>query len=52
MEQKQYEYRHLNDLEDECLSTVLSSCPYPLLALVLKETPEAIRERILGLLDG
>ena len=52
MEQKQYEYRHLNDLEDESLSIVLSSCPYSLLALVLKATPEAMRERMLGLLDG
>ena len=52
MEQKQYEYRHLNDLEDESLSIVLSSCPYSLLALVLKATPEEMRERMLGLLDG
>ena len=52
MEQKQYEYRHLNDLEDESLSIVLSSCPYSLIALVLKATPEAMRDRMLGLLDG
>ncbi len=31
---------------------MLASCPYSLLALVLKATPEAMRERMLGLLDG
>ena len=51
MEPKQYEYRHFNDVEDESLSIVLSSCPYSLLALVLKATPEAMRDRMLGLLD-
>ena len=51
MEQKQYEHRHLNDLEDESLIIVLTSCPYSLLALVLKATPKAMRERMLGLLD-
>ena len=52
MGQKQYEYEDLNSLDDESLSTVLSSCPYRLLALVLKTTTEAMRERMLGLLDG
>ena len=51
MGQKQYEYEDLNSLDDESLSTVLSSCPYRLLALVLKMTTEAMRERMLGLLD-
>mgnify|MGYP001375230959 FL=1 len=51
MGQKQYEYEDLNSLDDESLSTVLSSCPYRLLALVLKITTEAMRERMLGLLD-
>ena len=49
---KQYEYEDLNSLDDESLSTVLSSCPYRLLALVLKATTEAMRERMLGLLEG
>ena len=49
---KQYEYEDLNNLDDESLSTVLSSCPFSLLALVLKATTEAMRERMLGLLEG
>ena len=52
MGKKQYEYEDLNSLDDESLSTVLSSCPYRLLALVLKTTTKAMRERMLGLLDG
>ena len=52
MGKKQYEYEDLNSLDDESLSTVLSSCPYRLLALVLKATTAAMRERMLGLLDG
>tara|TARA_B100001093_G_C25981731_1_gene657698 strand:- start:105 stop:422 length:318 start_codon:yes stop_codon:yes gene_type:complete len=52
MGQKQYEYEDLNSLDDESLSTVLSSCPYRLLALVLKATTKAMQERMLGLLDG
>ena len=54
MGQKEYEYDYqdLNSLDGESLSIVLSSCPYSLLALVLKATPEAMRERMLGLLDG
>ena len=51
MGQKQYVYEDLNSLDDESLSTLLSSCPYSLLALVLKATPEEMRERMLGLLD-
>ena len=52
MGQKQYVYEDLNSLDDKSLSTVLSSCPYRLLAIVLKVTPEAMQERMLGLLDG
>ena len=52
MAQKQYVYEDLNSLDDKSLSTVLSSCPYGLLAIVLKVTPEAMQERMLGLLDG
>ena len=52
MGQKQYVYEDLNSLDDESLGTVLSSCPYRLIALVLKATPEEMRERMLGLLDG
>ena len=52
MGQKQYVYEDLNSLDDKSLSTVLSSCPYRLLALVLKATPEEMRDRMLGLLDG
>ena len=52
MGQKQYEYEDLNSLDDESLSTVLSSCPYRLLALVLKSTTKPMQERMLGLLDG
>ena len=52
MGRKQYVYEDLNSLDDENLGTVLSSCPYRLLALVLKATPEEMRERMLGLLDG
>ena len=51
MGQKQYVYEDLNSLDDESLGTVLSSCPYRLLALVLKATPEEMRDRMLGLLD-
>ena len=50
MEQKQYEYRHLNDLEDESLSIVLSSCPYSLLAC-FEGKPE-VMEKNARLLDG
>ena len=52
MGQKQYVYEDLNSLDDESLSTLLYSCPYSLFALVLKATPEEMRERMLGLLDG
>jgi flagellar motor switch protein FliG len=52
MGQKEYDYEDLNSLDDKSLSTVLSSCPYGLLALVLKATPEAMQERMLGLLGG
>ena len=48
----EYDYEDLNSLDDESLSTLLSSCPYRLLALVLKATPKSTRERMLGLLDG
>ena len=51
MGQKQYVYEDLNNLDDESLATVLSNCPYCLLALVIKATPEAMRERMLCLLD-
>ena len=51
-EEYEYDYQDLNSLDGESLSIVLSSCPYSLLALVLKATPEAMRERMLGLLDG
>lgn len=52
MGQKQYVYEDLNSLDDQSLGTVLSSCPYRLLALILKATPEEMRQRMLGLLDG
>ena len=52
MEQKQFIYEDLNSLDDESLSTVLSSCPYRLLALVLKATPEEMRDRMLSLLSA
>ena len=52
MGRKEYEYEDLNSLDDESLGTLLSSCPYRLLAFVLKATPESMRERMLGLLDG
>ena len=52
MAQKQYVYEDLNSLDDESLSTVLSSCPYRLLALVLKATPEEMRDRMLSLLSA
>ena len=51
MGQRQYVYEDLNRLSDESLATLLSSCPYPLLALVLKATPEAMKERMLSLLN-
>jgi flagellar motor switch protein FliG len=52
MGQRQYEYEDLNSLDDESLATVLSNCPYSLLALVMKATPETMRERMLELLGG
>ena len=52
MKQNQYVYDDLNSLDDKSLGTVLSSCPYRLLALVLGATPKELRERMLGLLDG
>ena len=52
MGQRQYVYQDLNSLSDESLATLLSSCPYPLLALVMKATPEAMKERMLSLLNG
>ena len=52
MAQKQYVYEDLNSLDDKSLSTVLSSCPYRLLALVLKATPEEMRDRMLSLLSA
>ena len=51
MGQRQYVYEDLNGLSDESLATVLSSCPFPLLALVMKATPETMKERMLGLLN-
>ena len=52
MGQRQYVYEDLNSLSDESLATLLSSCPYPLLALVMKATPQAMKERMLSLLNG
>ena len=52
MEQRQYVYEDLNGLSDESLATVLLSCPYPLLALVMKATPDKMKERMLSLLSG
>lgn len=52
MGQRQYVYEDLNSLSDESLATLLSSCPYPLLALVMEATPEAMKERMLSLLNG
>ena len=52
MGQKQYVYEDLNSLDDERLATVISSCPYRLIALVMKATPESMRERMLSLLSG
>jgi flagellar motor switch protein FliG len=52
MAQKHYVYEDLNSLDDESLTTLLSNCPYCLLALVMKATPEAMKERMLCLLDG
>ena len=52
MGQRQYVYEDLKGLSDESLATVLSSCPYPLLALVMKATPEPMKERMLSLLNG
>jgi len=52
MGQRQYVYEDLNNLSDERLATLLSSCPYPLLALVMKATPEAMKERMLSLLSS
>jgi flagellar motor switch protein FliG len=51
MGQRQYVYEDLNSLSDESLATLLSSCPYSLLALVMKATPEAMKERMLSLLN-
>ena len=51
-QKKAYEYEDLNSLDDESLATVISSCPYRLLALVMKATPESMRERMLSLLYG
>ena len=51
MGQRQYVYEDLNSLSDESLATLLSICPYPLLALVMKATPETMKERMLGLLN-
>ena len=51
MGQRQYVYEDLDSLSDESLATLLSSCPYPLLALVMKATPEAMKERMLSLLN-
>ena len=52
MGQRQYVYEDLNGLSDESLATVLSSCPYPLLALVMKATPDKMKERMLSLLSA
>ena len=52
MGQRQYVYEDLNGLSDESLATVLLSCPYPLLALVMKATPDKMKERMLSLLSG
>ena len=52
MGQKQYVYEDLNSLDDESLGTLLSSCPYRLIALVLKATPEEMRDRMLSLLSA
>ena len=51
MGQRQYVYEDLNALSDESLATLLSSCPYPLRALVMKATPEVMKERMLSLLN-
>ena len=51
MRQRHYVYEDLNGLSDESFATVLSSCPFPLLALVMKATPETMKERMLGLLN-
>ena len=50
MGQKEYVYEDLNGLSDKSLATLLSSCPFLLLALVMKATPETMKERMLGLL--
>ncbi len=52
MEQKEYDYQDLDNLDDASLTTVLFNCPYRLLALVMKATPEKMRERMLDLLSG
>ena len=51
MGQREYVYEDLNGLSDESLATVLSGCPFSLLALVMKATPETMKERMLGLLN-
>ena len=52
MGNKDYVFEDLGMLDDASLGIVLGECPYRLLTLALKTTPEPLQQRMLGLLTG
>ena len=52
MGNKDYVFEDLEMLDHTSLDVLLSECPYRLLTLVLKATPQLLRQRMLGLLTG
>ena len=52
MENRDYVFEDFEMLDDTSLGVLLSECPYRLLTLVLKATPQLLRQRMLGLLTG
>ena len=52
MGNKDYVFEDFEMLDDTSLGVLLSECPYRLLTLVLKATPQLLRQRMLGLLTG
>ena len=52
MENRDYVFEDFEMLDDTSLGVLLSECPYRLLTLALKATPQPLRQRMLGLLTG
>ena len=52
MENRDYVFEDFEMLDDTSLGVLLSECPYRLLTLALKPTPQPLRQRMLGLLTG